>query len=89
VLGGLDNQRRFILREYSTPCPCPNCGTEQNVFQALDIDIDDWDTNHGGATSGTCIGCGRQIRLAVPLVKLTPPHWEWHLVPIAPTKEPA
>lgn len=86
LLSGLDKQRQLILREYSVSCPCPNCGIEQNVFEAMRIDIDDYDMSAAGEKRVTCIGCDRELILVVPFVKLAGPHWEWHLVPISLSK---
>jgi hypothetical protein len=87
LLSGIDQQRQLILREYSVQQPCPNCTTRQNVFEGLGIDIDDYDTNAGGEKAATCTGCGRQLVLVVPFMKMAGPHWEWQLVPINLEKE--
>lgn len=84
LLTGLDKQRRLILREYSVQQGCPNCGTQQNVFEATGVDVDAWDCNRGGETVGTCSGCGRRLLLIVPFMVMAGPHWRWQLVPITP-----
>ena len=84
LLTGLDKQRRLILREYSVQQGCPNCGTQQNVFEATGVDVDAWDCNRGGETVGTCSGCGRRLLLIVPFMVMAGPHWRWPLVPIPP-----
>ena len=83
LLGGVDNQKRMILREYSAQVPCPNCATPQNYFEARGVDIDDFEFGHPASDEQChCVACKRELRLVVPLVKINPPHWEWHLVPI-------
>lgn len=86
LLSGIDRQRQLILQMHSVPMPCPSCGTKQNVFEALRIDIDDYDTSKSGEKIVECIGCDRQLRYVVPFVSMGGPGWHWSLVPIAPTK---
>jgi hypothetical protein len=83
LLGGLDKQRQLILREYSVQMPCPNCATQQNYFEAMRVDIDDFDFGRSSENeTAHCVGCDREIKLVVPFMKMGGPHWEWHLVPI-------
>jgi hypothetical protein len=82
LLNSLDRQRRFILREYVQPRPCPNCATPLNYFEAKGIDIDDLqfsnpehDHNHD---KGHCPICQRGLIFTLPLMG----GWRWRLVPI-------
>jgi hypothetical protein len=86
LLSGLEKQRQLLVREFNIQQPCPNCATPQNVFELTRTNIDDYDFGKGGTDKGECIGCGRELELVVPFMKMAGPHWDWHLVPVAPTK---
>jgi hypothetical protein len=75
LLGGLDKQRQLILREYSVQMPCPNCATQQNYFEAMRVDIDDFDFGRSSENeTAHCVGCDREIKLVVPFMKMGGPH---------------
>jgi hypothetical protein len=86
LLGAVEQQRKFILQMQGQKMPCPNCGHCLNVFEALGVELDDYDT--GSTTDGktACTSCKRALRYAVPVFVVGPP-WHWALVPIAPSPD--
>ena len=82
LLGHLDKQRQFILQMHSYPMPCPNCGTRQNVFEGIGVDIDDYraDGKTVNDKKAHCISCKRELEYVVPLFKTSPGGWKWALV---------
>lgn len=87
LLTGLERQRRFVLRMDSSRLPCPNCGAQQNVFEAAGIHINDYDFANPPKTFH-CMGCKRELRHDVPLFHSGPALWLWGLVPIPTEKTP-
>jgi hypothetical protein len=84
LIHGVDRQRRFLLRLHIQRMPCPNCGHEQNFFEAQGIEnIDDFDyTKSERNDHFECINCRRELRHNVPFISMGGPGWYWGLVPI-------
>jgi hypothetical protein len=80
LLNSLDRQRRFILREYVQPRPCPNCATPLNYFEAKGIGIDDLDFSNPEQDhdKASCPACKRGLIWTLPFMG----SWHWRLVPI-------
>ena len=60
----------------SVKMPCPNCGHEQNVYDALGITIDDYNTNRIIDSPMHCVNCKRELKYAVPFIAIGN-SWHW------------
>ncbi len=77
----IEKQRKFILRRYVVMAPCPNCGEEQNIMQALDLAFDEYDaTANHLYDCYQCIECERELVFTLPLID--PWAWHWSLAPV-------
>ena len=83
-IGGLEKQRRYILRMLAMPMPCPNCATRSTWFQATGVEIDAWDPKDAEKEVGECPSCKRWLIYTVPMMGI--PYWR--LIPVAPPAEP-
>jgi DNA-directed RNA polymerase subunit RPC12/RpoP len=79
LLTSVDKQRKFLLQQALQKLPCPNCGTQQNYFEAAGIYWKEWDF---GRTPQTyrCVACGRGL---IHDVYLTGGQG-WGLIPVLP-----
>lgn len=84
LLPGLDQQKRFLLRQAYAKVACPNCACKQNQFEASGIAIDDWKFNLPSSQERfKCIECERELQVTVPpFVAGSGVQWHWRLVPI-------
>jgi hypothetical protein len=85
LLTAIERQRVFLLRTMCEAKACPNCGTHVNIFDAMGLDVDDYDfANPTADTTKTCPGCGRELRDYLPLIS----GWFWALAvkaaPVSP-----
>jgi hypothetical protein len=81
LLGAIEQQKQHILRINSVRMPCPNCGHKLNVFEAMNVSIDDYETGALLEANTHCTACKRKLCYTVPIVSAGNP-WHWTLVPI-------
>lgn len=90
LLGVLDRQRRYILRMHSFQAHCPNPGCRQpvNVFEAMGIDIDDYDvSDYNPGQKYKCPHCHYALAKIVPLIMPNDGGYYWELNEPLPKKE--
>jgi len=81
LLTSIERQKKLILQEYSVQQGCPNCGHKLNIFEALGIDIDDYNTGDVYEGRTECTACHRELKMVVPFISMGT-HWHWSLVPV-------
>jgi hypothetical protein len=79
LFSGLDRQRIMLLGLALTKMPCPNCGTLQDQLEASETTLDEYSFD-AGSEKHHCIGCERQLTIAVPFVAMGP-RWHWSVAP--------
>lgn len=82
-LGGLEGQRRFVLRKLTQRMGCPNCATPQNYVEAAGLTVDTVDLDKAADDPCKCVACGRGLIYTV-LMFGDP---VWTLVPINLNKD--
>lgn len=92
LLGSLDRQRRYLVEMFAYPVPCPNQGCRKpvNVFEAMGIDIDDYDftgRDYDLTQTYKCPHCHYALRKVVPLFKVSEPGHHWEIAEPLPPKE--
>lgn len=72
LLTAIERQRQFVLRINAAQCACPSCGHPSNIFEAQNVEINDYDF---GATQhpAECPSCKRPLKQQVPITG----GWHW------------
>lgn len=75
-LSSLEKQRQNILLLHSLPSECPNprCREEVTVFDALNVDVDDYTGDEGNDYH--CHACEAPLRYVVPIMAMGK-GWYW------------
>jgi len=77
-LSSIDRQRRYVLRQLTSPRRCPNCAQDAGYFEAIGIAIDDLDLHKETADRpARCPHCHRGLEYKLPMMG----DWYWHLIP--------
>jgi hypothetical protein len=89
LLTSIERQRQYLVKEYVAPVPCPNSGCNQpvNVFDALGINVDDYDFRvYDRNPPYKCPHCGYKLAMVVPLFMTATPGHHWKIDEPLPPK---
>lgn len=75
LLTGLQQQRRFLYKMYSTKLPCPLCEEKVSYYEAADDTVSIGDVYHGPLI---CPHCKAKLVKVVPFMT-TGAGWHWAL----------